>query len=64
MFAGHAGADPAAVAVMMEDGAAVAGLLIAGGCLALCQVRARCVERAVRARNCTPRVCCALADAR
>lgn len=34
-----AGADPAAVAVMMEDGAAVAGLFIAGGCLALCQVR-------------------------
>lgn len=33
------GADPAAVAVMMEDGAAVAGLFIAGGCLALCQVR-------------------------
>lgn len=32
------GADPAAVAVMMEDGAAVAGLFIAGGCLALCQV--------------------------
>ncbi|WIA35381.1 hypothetical protein OEZ86_003830 [Tetradesmus obliquus] len=31
------GADPAAVAVMMEDGAAVAGLFIAGGCLALCQ---------------------------
>lgn len=35
----RAGADPAAVAVMMEDGAAVAGLFIAGGCLALCQVR-------------------------
>lgn len=35
------GADPAAVAVMMEDGAAVAGLFIAGGCLALCQVRMR-----------------------
>lgn len=32
------GADPAAVAVMMEDGAAVAGLVVAGGCLALCQV--------------------------
>eukprot|EP00879_Flechtneria_rotunda_P010205 GHRR01010669.1.p1 GENE.GHRR01010669.1~~GHRR01010669.1.p1 ORF type:complete len:452 (+),score=105.37 GHRR01010669.1:243-1598(+) len=32
------GADPAAVAVMMEDGAAVAGLAIAAGCLALCQV--------------------------
>lgn len=32
------GADPAATAVMMEDGAAVAGLLIAGGCLALCQL--------------------------
>lgn len=32
------GADPAAVAVMMEDGAAVAGLFIAGGCLAICQV--------------------------
>ena len=31
------GADPAATAVMMEDGAAVAGLVIAGGCLALCQ---------------------------
>eukprot|EP00878_Enallax_costatus_P006653 GHUV01006972.1.p1 GENE.GHUV01006972.1~~GHUV01006972.1.p1 ORF type:complete len:642 (+),score=226.36 GHUV01006972.1:1431-3356(+) len=32
------GADPAAVAVMMEDGAAVAGLVVAGGCLALCQM--------------------------
>jgi zinc transporter 9 len=32
------GADPAATAVMMEDGAAVAGLFIAGGCLALYQV--------------------------
>jgi zinc transporter 9 len=32
------GADPAATAVMMEDGAAVAGLLVAGGCLALCQI--------------------------
>jgi zinc transporter 9 len=32
------GADPAATAVMMEDGAAVAGLLIAGGCLGLCQL--------------------------
>eukprot|EP00775_Hariotina_reticulata_P006541 gene6541-6767_t len=31
------GADPAAVAVMMEDSAAVAGLFIAAGCLALCQ---------------------------
>jgi zinc transporter 9 len=36
------GADPAAVAVMMEDGAAVAGLFIAGGCLALCQVGDHC----------------------
>eukprot|EP00877_Chromochloris_zofingiensis_P006820 jgi/Chrzof1/2391/Cz11g13120.t1 len=31
------GADPAAVAVMMEDGAAVAGLAIAATCLGLCQ---------------------------
>lgn len=38
------GADPAAVAVMMEDGAAVAGLFVAGGCLALCQVRRRTHE--------------------
>lgn len=36
------GADPAAVAVMMEDSAAVAGLVIAGGCLALCQVGSAC----------------------
>lgn len=33
------GADPAAVAVMMEDGAAVAGLIVAAGCLGLCQAR-------------------------
>lgn len=33
------GADPAAVAVMMEDSAAVAGLVVAAGCLGLCQVR-------------------------
>lgn len=32
------GSDPAATAVMMEDGAAVAGLVIAAGCLGLCQV--------------------------
>ncbi len=32
------GTDPAAVAVMFEDGAAVAGLAIAGTCLALAQV--------------------------
>jgi zinc transporter 9 len=32
----QSGADPAAVAVMMEDGAAVAGLVIAGTCMAIC----------------------------
>jgi hypothetical protein len=41
------GADPAAVAVMMEDGAAVAGLVIAAGCLALCQVTGQVVWDAV-----------------
>lgn len=32
------GSDPASTAVMLEDGAAVAGLVIAAGCLGLCQV--------------------------
>ncbi len=41
------GADPAAVAVMMEDGAAVAGLAIAGGCLALCQITGNHIYDAV-----------------
>ena len=41
------GADPAAVAVMMEDGAAVAGLVIAAGCLGLCQVTGAVVWDAV-----------------
>jgi zinc transporter 9 len=33
----RAGSDPAATAIMMEDGAAVAGLVIAGTCLGLVQ---------------------------
>lgn len=37
------GADPAATAVMMEDGAAVAGLAIAGGCSALVQATGNAV---------------------
>lgn len=35
MLLARAGVDPTTVAVMLEDGGAVAGLLIAGGCTAL-----------------------------
>ncbi|GBF91560.1 hypothetical protein Rsub_04300 [Raphidocelis subcapitata] len=37
------GSDPAATAVMLEDGAAVAGLVIAAGCLGLCHVTGNAV---------------------